>query len=123
MLLPVELPRDRRGGGEAQAGHAGEELAQARGVAVERAEEVVAAVADLVLRLAGAQALGQRAPERVQPRVAHLEDAAGVRGLGLVEEEVRVARVAVLRLLTGPVALEHLQGHQRVEEVAGRARV
>ena len=88
------------------------------GVGVDRLEQVPAGLR-LVLRLAGAQALRERVPEPEQPRVQHLQQAALVAGLGAVEEEVRLGRVAVLAVL----ALEHPERHQRVEEVARAARV
>ena len=87
VILPGELGRDRLPGADADAGHRARELRQPLRVGVERREEVLAALG-LVLRLAGAQALGQRPPEPVQPGVRHLQHAADVGRLGPVEEEV-----------------------------------
>src|SRR5207237_613388 len=75
------------------AGHRGEELAEARGVGVERVERVATGLG-LVLRVAGAEGLGQRAPERVEAGVGHLEDAADVAGRVAVGEASGLRRVA-----------------------------
>ena len=69
-----------------EAGHRVHELFEAGGVGVELLEHRPAGVLDLVLRSAGAQRLGQVAPEPVQPRVEHLQDAADVPRARLVEE-------------------------------------
>jgi hypothetical protein len=68
---------------------------------------------------AGAQGLGQLAPEGVQPGVGHLQDAADVGGLAPVEEVVRLGGVRV----AAAVAPEQAEGHEGVEEVTGAARV
>src|SRR5207253_2269814 len=73
----------------------------------------------LVLELPCPQRLGKAAPEAVQAVIGHLQDAADVRGLALVQEQVRAGRVAI-----DPVAaLEEPKCYQRVEEILGRAGV
>ena len=89
------------------------------GIGVERLEEARAAALDLVLRLPGAQRLGEVAPERIEAMVRHLEDAADVGRLLPVEEQVGLGRVGVA--VAG--ALQEAERDQRVEEVARRARV
>ena len=98
--------------------HRARELRQPRRVGVERLEEVPAALG-LVLRVAGAQALGQRPPERVEAGVRHLQDATDVGGLGAVEEQLGRRGVGVAAVL----ALEHAERDQRVEEVRRAARM
>ena len=119
VLLPGELLRHRSCRAEADARHGLEEEAQARGVRVESGEEVASAELGLVLRLAGAERLGEGAPEPVEPDVQHLEQAAHVGGLRAVEEEVglRGVRVALA------VADEHAERDERVEEVPRAPRV
>ena len=104
----------------ADAGHRREELLQARRIGVERLEEARAAGLDLVLRLPGAQRLGEVPPERIEAVVRHLEDAADVRRLLAVEEEIGLGRVARSDRRS---RCEEAERHQRVEEVARRARV
>ena len=53
---------------------------------------------DLVLRAAGAEPLGEIAPEAIEARVGHLEDAAHELRAVPVEEQRRLRRVAVARL-------------------------
>src|SRR5262249_20341571 len=103
---------------EAEAGHGLEELAEARRVFVEVREEV-AALLGLVLRSPRPQGLRERAPEAIEACVRHLEKPADVRGLGAIEEEAGLGRVAV----HVAASLEHAERHQRVEEVARAARV
>ena len=101
----------------ADAGHGAEKAAEALGVGVERCEGIAFAVADFVLRLAGAEGGGEIAPEGIEAVVGHLEHAADVGGLALVEEEIGGGRVVV-----GAVAaLEEVEGDEGVEEVVARS--
>jgi hypothetical protein len=72
-----------------------------------------------VLGLSGSQRLGERAPERIQPRVGHLEDAPDVGRLRPVEKKVGFCGVGVLIA----VSLQHAQSDERVKEVPRAARV
>ncbi len=78
---------------------------------------------DLVLRLAGAQSLGQIVPVFEEPRVQHHEDAADVARTFFIEIKRARRGVAILRFGSVAVALEKLHRHQRVEKIANRARV
>ena len=118
VVLEGELRGDRLVRGLADAGHRGEEAAQSRGLGVERGEEG-AALLHLVLRQAGVQRLGEVVPEAEQAFVRHLEHSADVGRLALVEEQAGRSGVAVRALL----ALEKAKRHERVEEVARRARM
>ena len=62
--------------------------------------------------------LAQGSPERIQAMVGHLEDAADVGRLLLVEKEAGLRRVRVL--IAG--ACEKAERDERVEEVAGPSR-
>jgi len=68
---------------------------------------------------AGSQAVRQAVPETEQPRVGHLEDAADIRGLAFVEEEVAVGRVRICVA----IALQEPERHEGIEEIARRPGV
>ena len=119
VILPGELARDGEVGSAADAAHGAEEVAEAIGVGVEGLEEIVTAVARLVLWFAGAKRGGEVAPEAVEASVGHLQDAADVRGLVLVEEEIGGRRIGVVSV----VALEAIECDEGVEEVARGARM
>ena len=92
------------------------------GIGVERLEETRPAALDLVLRLARPERLGQVAPERIEPLVRHLEDAADVRRLVAIEEEIglgRVARSGRRRAFRNPSATSASR-KSRAERGAGR---
>ncbi len=76
-------------------------------------EGILAAGTGLVLRLAGAEGDGEVAPERVEAVIGHLEHAADVGGLALVEEEIGRGRVVV----DAVAALEEVERDESVEEV------
>ncbi|MDT4830735.1 hypothetical protein FQZ97_642100 [compost metagenome] len=116
VFRPVEPGGDRLRRTGADPAHGLEEPAQPCRLRIDRGEEVLA-VLGFVLRLSGVQGFGKRAPETVEPGIGHFEDAADIRRLRLVEEEVRIRGIAIAAVL----AFEQLQGHQGVEEVAGRA--
>ena len=119
VVIPGKLPRDGARRAEAQSRHRAEEPFEPRGVCIERAEEVVAAL-DLVLRPPRPQRLGQRAPEGVETRVGHLQHAAHVGGARAVEKRRGLGRVVVALVR---VAFENLQRDERVEKVARAARM
>ena len=73
-----------------------------------------------VLRLAGSERLRQVAPEWIEPRVGHFQEAAHVVGTVFVEERRRFARVAVSRIGAVAVALQKSERDQRVEEIGIR---
>ena len=79
----------------------------------------VSPFAHFVLRLAGAEAGGEVAPEFVVTLVGHLQQAADVGGLVLVEEEVGLGGVGVDAI----VALEEVEGDEGIEEVGGGTRM
>lgn len=118
---PVEAlgygPRD----GQAQPRHPAQHQFEARRVGVERRrEEFVAAGLGLVLRLAGPERVGQRAPERVAPPVAQPDQPAQVGLAPGVEVEVGFRRVGLAAVAA---AIQEPERHQRVEEVARRPEV
>ena len=76
----------------------------------------------LVLRLAGFERFGQVAPEPVEPRVGHLEEAAEIGRTLLVEECRRPGGGAVATAGAVAVAVQESQGDKSVEEVIDRAR-
>ena len=119
VVLPREGARDRHVRPVTDGAHRGEELLQPRRIGVEFLEQTGPSRLDLVLRLSGAQRVGELGPERVQPGVRHLQDAADVRRLLPIEEHFRLGRVAVAVAL----ASEESKRHQRVEKVARRATV
>ena len=86
---PGELGRDRLRRAGAEPVIARGELREAVRVGVERRRRSRRRAFASFCGLAGAQALGQRAPEAIQPGVRHLEHAADVGGLGPVEEQRR----------------------------------
>ncbi len=113
VVGPGEFFGDGHVGSAADAGHGAEEAAKAIGVGVESYERIVAAVTGLVLRLAGAERGGEVAPMSVEAVVGHLEHAADVGGLALVEEEIGGGGVVV-----GAVAaLEEVEGDEGIEKV------
>ena len=57
-----------------------DELIEALLVGVQRTEELVLAALCLVLRLASLERLGQVAPEAIQSRIRHLENATDIGG-------------------------------------------
>src|SRR6266542_1945370 len=116
IFLPGKLLGYRFGGAHADACHGAHELLETGRVLIQDAEEIAAGL-DLVLRLAGPQALGQRSPEVIKTRVGHLEDATDVGGLGAIQEELCLGRIGIERA----VAVEHAQGHKGVEEVSRAA--
>ena len=63
---------------------------QSSRIGVQGFEHARPAGPDFVLRLAGAERFGEMAPERIQPLVRHLENAADVGRLLPVEKEVRL---------------------------------
>jgi hypothetical protein len=73
----------------------------------------------LVLRLPGAEPIGQRAPEPIEPCVTHFEDAADIGGLGPVEKLRCFCGIGVAR--TG--AFQHAQSHQRIEKIPRASRM
>ena len=94
----IKLLRERLEVDAREAGHRAHELLQPGQVRVELLEHALLAVLDLVLRLAGAQRLGQIVPELEEPRVEHDQDAADVTRAGFVEEQRAFRRVEILRL-------------------------
>src|SRR5207237_5287640 len=97
--------------------HCVHEQLEPLGFAVELGEHGRAGMLDLVLRLAGAKAIGKAAPERIEPGVGHLEKAAHELRALAIEEQRRLCRIAILRSGTVAVALEKPQRDERVEEV------
>ena len=73
--------------------------------------------------LAGPEALGQVAPERIEPRVGHLEESAHELWAVAIEERRGLRRVPIASLGSVAVALEKAQRHQRVEKIGIRSRV
>ncbi len=103
----------------ADAGHGGEELLEAGGIGVEGFKTWRFAGAGFVLRLAGAESLGEVAPEGIEAVVGHLEDAAHVGRLLAIEEEIGGGGVGVFAVLP----LEETKGDESVEEIPGRPGV
>ncbi len=109
--------------GAGEAAHRGHELLEARRIGVQLVEHRAAVVLDLVLRLAGFQRRAEIVPVAEEPRVQHLQHAAHVAGLVLVEERRGVRRVAVLARGAVADAVEEPERHERVEEIVDAARV
>jgi len=112
VVLEREPLCDPGGRACAQPGHRVQELAEPVRICVELAEEVAAGTS-LVLGLAGTECVGQAGPERIQPGVRHLEQAANVGGLAAVEEEAGLGCVRVEAFL----ALQHPECDESIEEV------
>lgn len=72
---------------------------------------------DLVLGAAGAQGVGQPAPEAVQAGICHLQEPADVPGAGAVEEQGGLGGVAVAGCVALTVTIEEAKGDETVEEV------
>ena len=70
-LRKIELRRERLEVNSRETGHRAHELFEPRQLGVELLEHSLLAVLDFVLRLAGAQGLGQVVPKLEQPRVEH----------------------------------------------------
>ena len=119
----VAGPGKLRGNGHvravADAGHRCQKRLQARRIGIERLKHRRAAAADFVLRQARPKRLGEVTPEAVQTLVRHLEDAADVGRLLLVEERIGGRSVGVLAAR----ALQKSQRHQGVQKIAGGARM
>ena len=118
VVAPGKFRGDRLSRRAAHPGHRFHERAQRLRVLRKRLEKAAAGFR-LVLRLAGAKALGQRAPETVEPGVAHLQKAADIARLGAIEKEIGFRRVGIASVL----ALQHAERHQGVEEIPGGALV
>ena len=73
--------------------------------------------------LAGCQPLGQIAPEPVEPRIAHLQEATDIGGFLLVEECRRLGAVAITPRRPVALAFEKSQCDERVEKVVDRPRM
>ena len=116
-------PRKLRGDGHvravADAGHRLAEIPAAGAGSAYSRKRRRPATARLVLRLAGAQGLGQVCPVPVQAAVRHLQHAADVGGLCAVEKYRRLRRVRVdsVRLA------EKAERDQRVEKVSRGSRM
>ncbi len=117
VLRPGELGGDGAGGAGADAGHGGEKFFQAGGIGVEGFKHRSFAVAEFVLRLAGAQGFGEVAPEGIEALVGHFENAADVGGLAAIEEEIGGRGIGVFAVL----ALQKAEGEKGVEEIASGA--
>src|SRR5579863_724615 len=118
VLCPRKLRSDRYVGAAADAGHGPQKCLQPARIGVERAEEVLFS-RRFALRLAGPQGRGEIVPVPVKPAVGHLENAADIRRLVLVKEQIGGGRVRVRAVLP----LEKSERHQRVEKIAGGPRM
>ena len=87
-LLHGKLAGDGQVGAAAHAGHGLQELLQPRRIGVKGHERVGVAVFGFVLRKPSAQRRGEMAPEGIEPLVGHLQNAADIGRLALVEEEI-----------------------------------
>ena len=91
---------------ERDARHRVHELLESRRIAVELLEHRLPGVLDLVLGLAGLQRFGEIAPEAIEPRIGHLEDAADVGRAALVQKCRGLGGVAVAAIPAVPVAFQ-----------------
>src|SRR5581483_1648504 len=123
VASPVELLRERHEIAALESAHRLEERAEPGGIGVELLEHRLAAVLELVLRLAGLERGLEIAPEAIEPRVHHVGDAADVGRARLVEEGRGVERIAIARGRTVAVALEEFERDERIEEVVPAARM
>ena len=119
MVLPRETARDGHVRAAADPGHRGQKAFQSSRIGIQGFEHARPAGPDFVLRLAGAERFGEMAPERIQPLVRHLENAADVGRLLAVEKEVRLRSVRI----QVPGAREKTERHERIQEIARRPRV
>ena len=119
----IKFVRERLEVDAREAGHRAHELFQPGQVRVEFLEHALLAVLDFVLRLAGAQRLGQVVPEFEEPRVEHDQNAADVARAGFIEEQRAFGRVEILRLRAVAFAAEKLHRDERVEKIRDAARV
>jgi hypothetical protein len=95
-----------------------QKLFQPQGIAVEHWEELFPGLT-LVLGLAAAEGLGERASKGVQASVDHIQIRADIGGFGAIEKRICLGCVGVEAV----VSLEHAEGDEHIEEVAGAARV
>src|SRR5262245_32222733 len=91
------------------------------GVTVKLFEHSFAAVLHLVLRLARLESFGQVPPESVKSRIRHVEETADIGAAVAVKKVSGILRIAVLRGLALAVSRQHIQSHERVEEVGDAA--
>src|SRR5215510_1196938 len=78
---------------------------------------------DFILRLAGAERLGQVIPKLEKPRVEHDENATDIPRTFLVQEQRAVGCVEIPGRLPFPLATEKLHRHEGIEEICDGARV
>ena len=109
--------------GARDAGHRRHELLEPRRIGIELVEHRLAALLDLVLRLAGAERRGEIGPEGIEAAVRHFEQAADVARAGAIEIESGGGRVHVARARAVAAPGEQAERDQSVEEVKGRARM
>jgi hypothetical protein len=117
VFVPGEFGGNGHVGAAAYAGHPAKENFEALGIGIENAEHVGFAVSSFILRFAGAESGGEAIPMTEEAAVCHLKDAADVRGLVLVEEDVSGWSITVGSVF----AVEETEGDKSVEEVASRA--
>jgi hypothetical protein len=119
----VELVGEGLEIGEADPAHRIHELLEPLGIGIKLFEHRLARMLDLVLRLAGLERGRQIAPERVQARIGHFEDAADIGRAAPDQETAGLRRVAVAGAGAGAIAAKQVERDQRVEEIGRGARV
>ena len=88
VIGPGKLGRNGHVGAAADAGHGSEKSLEARGIGIHGSEHICFAVRSFILAFAGAQGSGEVVPVLEEALVGHLQHAADVGGLVLVEEEI-----------------------------------
>ena len=84
-------------------------------IGIQCRKDVFSSTLTLVLQFIGAQGLRGRSPEAIEPGICHLQKTADIGWLGSIEKQIGVYGVTVDAVL----ALQQLECHQRIEEVAG----
>jgi hypothetical protein len=113
----VELVGERLKIACGDSAHRIHELLEPLGPAVELGEHRRAGVFNLVLRLAGAEAVGEIAPESIKASVGHLKKATHKLRAVAIEEQRSFLRVAIAGFRSVAVTLEKAKRHQCVEEI------
>src|SRR6185437_15174482 len=114
VVLPWEVGGNGVGRASTYSAHRAQKPSQLLRVGIQRRKQVLSAPLALVLQFTGAQRLGERSPEPIEPGICHFQKAADVGWLGGIEKQVGVGGIAVDAVLT----LQEVERHQPIEEVA-----
>ena len=118
VIGPGELLRDGEIRPAAHAGHGAQKRLKPGRIGIERGKDV-RFTRLFALPFPRAKRKGEAAPMPVEALVCHLQNAADIGRLALVQKQVRRRRVAIVAIL----ALQESQSDQRVEKVSGGTRM